>query len=60
MTAELLQDLTNNATPLLALAMLHNTLRARRKVHGTWFGVLTGMLFGATAMIGMAFPFVLS
>jgi len=60
MTAELLQDLTNNATPLLALAMLHNTLRARRQVHGTWFGVLTGMLFGATAIIGMAFPFVLS
>ena len=60
MTAELLQDLTNNATPLLALAMLHNTLRARRQVHGTWFGVLTGMLFGATAIIGMAVPFVLS
>lgn len=60
MTAELLQNLTSNATPLLALAMLHNTLRARREVYGAWFGVLTGALFGTAAIIDMAFPFVLS
>lgn len=59
MMAELLQDLGNNATPLLVLAVLHSALSPETG-RGLRVQLLFGLLFGITAMIGMAFPFELS
>jgi diguanylate cyclase (GGDEF)-like protein/PAS domain S-box-containing protein len=60
MLGELLRNLTNNVAPLLGLVILHSVLlpRLRRRERPTQ--VLFGLLFGATAVIGMAFPFVLT
>lgn len=59
MTEALLEELTNNAAPLLALVILHSLLIERLRRHERWAEGLMGLLFGAAAMIGMAFPFTL-
>jgi len=59
MTEKLLEELTNNAAPLLALVILHSLLSERVRRNERWAEMLMGLLFGATAVVGMAFPFTL-
>jgi diguanylate cyclase (GGDEF)-like protein/PAS domain S-box-containing protein len=59
MTADLLEELTNNAAPLLALVILHSVLITRLRRGDRWVAWLFGLLFGLTTVIGMAFPFTL-
>ncbi|TAJ55235.1 MAG: PAS domain S-box protein [Nevskiaceae bacterium] len=59
MTADLLEELTNNAAPLLALVILHSVLITRLRRGERWVAWLFGLLFGLTTLIGMAYPFTL-
>lgn len=53
---DLVSDLTNNATLLLSLAILHQLLIGNSRIELKMVQVLAGFLFGMTAVIGMYLP----
>ncbi len=56
---EMLVPLTHNAAPLLALVVVHAAVLPRLRAGEPAAVVLCGLLFGAAACVGMAFPFEL-
>lgn len=52
-------ELTHNVAPLLALVILHSALLPRLRRGERRVELMFGLLFGLTAVIGMAYPFVL-
>lgn len=53
---DLISDLTNNATLLLSLAILHQLLIGNSRIDVKHYQALAGFLFGVTAVIGMYLP----
>jgi diguanylate cyclase (GGDEF)-like protein/PAS domain S-box-containing protein len=59
MLGGLLRDLTSVLAPLLGLVILHSILLPRLQRGELPMQLLFGVAFGATAVVGMAFPFEL-
>jgi diguanylate cyclase (GGDEF)-like protein/PAS domain S-box-containing protein len=59
MLVGLLRDLTNNIAPLLGLVVVHSVLLPRLQRGESLARGGLGVLFGAAAVLGMAFPFEL-